>query len=141
MHRRFRVAGEPHFALGAPKSSCTVDRLQLAIARTRCGEVRVGIVCLKIRHAFWPGCAYINRGDPMNRIHGAGQREDGTDTQPDYETSRVAGGRDIYGFSHAKLSRRRGPGPRAEVASWTVAALANAVFLMGQRSGLIKQRT
>lgn len=72
----------------------------------------------------------------MNRIHWRATARTGELHSRQYENSRVAGATFLLDF-HAHSYRGAGGAASAELAIVTVAALANAVYLMGQQIGFI----
>jgi uncharacterized protein (DUF58 family) len=133
LHRRFRVAGEPHFALVLPKV-LPLQGYNLA-SRRPMGEIRV-VHRLFEDPTRLAGVRPYLQGDPLNRIHWRATARTGQIHSRVYETSRVAGATFLLDF-HTR-SYQGGAGPSsAELAVMTVAALANAVFLMGQQIGFI----
>jgi uncharacterized protein (DUF58 family) len=132
LHRRFRVATEPHFALVLPKV-LPLQGYNLA-SRRPIGEIRV------VHRLFEDPTRLADirpyqPGDPLNRIHWRSTARTGQIHSRVYESSRVAGAIFLLDFhEHSYL----GPGAAAsaELAVITVASLAHAVFLMGQQIGL-----
>jgi uncharacterized protein (DUF58 family) len=133
LHRRFRVAGEPHFALVLPKV-LSLQGYNLASRRPQ-GEIRV-VHRLFEDPTRLAGVRPYQQGDPLNRIHWRATARTGELHSRVYETSRVAGATFLLDF-HAQSFQGVGGTPSAELAINTVASLANAVFLMGQQIGLI----
>jgi uncharacterized protein (DUF58 family) len=130
LHRRFRVAGEPHFALVLPKV-LPLQGYNLA-SRRPLGEIRV-------THRLFEdptrlaGVRPFQQGDALNRIHWRATAHTGELHSRIYETSRVAGATFLLDF-HAHSFQNRNGMISAELA---VASLANAVFLMGQQIGFV----
>jgi uncharacterized protein (DUF58 family) len=133
LHRRFRVAGEPHFALVLPKV-LPLQGYNLA-SRRPLGEIRV-VHRLFEDPTRLAGVRPYQQGDPLNRIHWRATARTGQIHSRIYETSRVAGATFLLDF-HAQSFQGAGGITSAELAIITVASLANAVFLMGQQIGLI----
>jgi uncharacterized protein (DUF58 family) len=133
LHRRFRVAGEPHFALVRPKV-LPLQGYNLA-SRRPLGEIRV-VHRLFEDPTRLAGVRPYQQGDPLNRIHWRATARTGQLHSRIYETSRVAGATFLLDF-HAHSFQGAGGATSAELAIITVASLANAVFLMGQQIGLI----
>jgi len=133
LHRRFRVASEPHFALVLPKVVPLVG-YNLA-SRRPLGEIRV-VHRLFEDPTRLGGVRPYQMGDPLNRIHWRATARTGELHSRVYETSRVAGATFLLDFHAGSFT---GPGgmASAELAIVTVASLANAVFLMGQQIGFI----
>ena len=133
LHRRFRVAGEPHFALVLPKV-LPLQGYNLA-SRRPLGEIRV-------THRLFEdptrlaGVRPFQQGDALNRIHWRATARTGELHSRIYETSRVAGATFLLDF-HAHSFQDRNGMISAELAIIAVASLANAVFLMGQQIGFV----
>lgn len=131
LHRRFRLATEPHFVLVLPKV-LPLQGYNLA-SRRPIGEIRV-------THRLFEdptrlaGIRPFQQGDPLNRIHWRATARTGELHSRVYENSRVAGATFLLDF-HAQSYRGQGEVATAELAIITVASLANAVFLMGQQIG------
>jgi hypothetical protein len=133
LHRRFRVAGEPHFALVLPKV-LPLQGYNLA-SRRPMGEIRV-VHRLFEDPTRLAGVRPYQQGDPLNRIHWRATARTGQIHSRVYETSRVAGATFLLDF-HTRSYQGGAGASSAELAITTVAALANAVFLMGQQIGFI----
>jgi uncharacterized protein (DUF58 family) len=133
LHRRFRVAGEPHFALVLPKV-LPLQGYNLA-SRRPLGEIRV-VHRLFEDPTRLAGVRPYQQGDPLNRIHWRATARTGEIHSRVYENSRVAGATFLLDF-HAKSFHGSFAIASAELAIVTVASLANAVFLMGQQIGFI----
>ncbi|HEY4417777.1 MAG TPA: DUF58 domain-containing protein [Verrucomicrobiae bacterium] len=133
LHRRFRVAGEPHFALVLPKV-LPLQGYSLA-SRRPMGEIRV-VHRLFEDPTRLAGVRPYQHGDQLNRIHWRATARTGTLHSRVFETSRVAGATFLLDF-HTQSFQGAGGSVSAELAITTVASLANAVFLMGQQIGFI----
>jgi hypothetical protein len=133
LHRRFRVAGEPHFALVLPKV-LPLQGYNLA-SRRPMGEIRV-VHRLFEDPTRLAGVRPYQQGDPLNRIHWRATARTGQIHSRVYETSRAAGATFLLDF-HTHSYQGGAGASSAELAITTVAALANAVFLMGQQIGFI----
>jgi uncharacterized protein (DUF58 family) len=133
LHRRFRVAGEPHFALVLPKV-LPLQGYNLA-SRRPLGEIRV-VHRLFEDPTRLAGVRPYQQGDPLNRIHWRATARTGEIHSRLFETSRVAGATFLLDF-HAQSFQGAGGNTSAELAIVTVASLANAVFLMGQQIGFV----
>lgn len=133
LHRRFRVATEPHFVLVMPKV-LPLQGYNLA-SRRPIGEIRVA-------HRLFEdptrvaGIRPYQRGDPLNRIHWRATARTGTLHSRLCETSRVAGAVFLLDFHRLSYPGPAGAGAM-EVAITAVASLANAVFLQGEQIGLV----
>jgi uncharacterized protein (DUF58 family) len=133
LHRRYRVATEPHFALVLPKV-LPLQGYNLA-SRRPIGEIRV-------MHRLFEDPTRLasirpyQPGDPLNRIHWRATARTGEIHCRVYENSRVAGATFLLDF-HERSYQDRGAAASAELAIITAASLANAVFLLGQQIGFI----
>lgn len=133
LHRRFRVAGEPHFALVLPRV-LPLQGYHLA-SRRPLGEIRV-VHRLFEDPTRLAGVRPYQHGDPLNRIHWRATARTGQIHSRVYETSRVAGATFLLDF-HVENYQGAAGETSAELAIVTIASLANAVFLMGQQIGFI----
>src|SRR5450756_2067649 len=133
LHRRFRVASEPHFALVLPKV-LALDGYNLA-SRRPMGEIRV-VHRLFEDPTRLAGVRPYQMGDPLNRIHWRATARTRELHSRIYETSRVAGATFLLDF-HTQSFQGAGGMASAELAIVAVASLANAVFLMGQQVGFV----
>src|SRR6185312_12738006 len=133
LHRRFRVAGEPHFALVLPRV-LPLQGYNLA-SRRPLGEIRV-VHRLFEDPTRLAGVRPYQQGDPLNRIHWRATARTGQIHSRIYETSRVAGATFLLDF-HTQSYQGPAGATSAELAIMAVASLANAVFLMGQQIGFI----
>jgi uncharacterized protein (DUF58 family) len=133
LHRRFRVASEPHFALVLPKV-LSLAGYNLA-SRRPMGEIRV-VHRLFEDPTRLAGVRPYQMGDPLNRIHWRATARTGELHSRIYETSRVAGATFLLDF-HTNGFQGTGGAASAELAIVTVASLANAVYLMGQQVGFV----
>jgi uncharacterized protein (DUF58 family) len=131
LHRRFRVMAEPHFVMVLPKV-LPLQGYNLA-SRRPIGEIHV-------THRLFEdptrlaGVRPYQRGDPLNRIHWRATARTGEIHSRIYEHSRVAGATFLLDFHGNNYEGAEGDAS-AELAVMAVAALANAVFLMGQQIG------
>jgi uncharacterized protein (DUF58 family) len=133
LHRRFRVATEPHFALVLPKV-LPLQGYNLA-SRRPMGEIRV-VHRLFEDPTRLASIRPYQPGDPLNRIHWRATARTGQIHCRVYESSRVAGATFLLDF-HERSYQGNGAAASAELAVITVASLANAVFLMGQQIGFV----
>ena len=133
LHRRFRVATEPHFALVLPKV-LPLQGYNLA-SRRPIGEIRV-VHRLFEDPTRLASIRPYQPGDPLNRIHWRATARTGQIHCRVYESSRVAGATFLLDF-HERSYQGNGAAASAELAVITVASLANAVFLMGQQIGFV----
>jgi uncharacterized protein (DUF58 family) len=133
LHRRFRVATEPHFALVLPKV-LPLQGYNLA-SRRPMGEIRV-------MHRLFEDPTRLasirpyQPSDPLSRIHWRATARTGQIHCRVYESSRVAGATFLLDF-HERSYQGPGAAASAELAVITVASLAHAVFLMGQQIGFV----
>ena len=133
LHRRFRVATEPHFALVLPKV-LPLQGYNLA-SRRPIGEIRV-VHRLFEDPTRLASIRPYQPGDPLNRIHWRATARTGQIHCRVYESSRVAGATFLLDF-HERSYQGPGAAASAELAVITVVSLANAVFLMGQQIGFV----
>jgi len=133
LHRRFRVATEPHFALVLPKV-LPLQGYSLA-SRRPMGEIRV-VHRLFEDPTRIAGVRLWQPGDPLRRIHWRATARTGEIHSRLYENSRVAGATFLLDF-HTASYQGAGAATSAELAVVAVASLANAVYLMGQQIGLV----
>lgn len=133
LHRRFRVATEPHFVLVRPKV-IPLQGYNLA-SRRPIGEIRVAHRLFEDPTRI-AGIRPYQRGDPLNRIHWRATARTGTLHSRLCETSRVAGAVFLLDFHRNSYPGAAGAGAM-EVAVTTIASLANAVFLQGEQIGLV----
>ena len=132
LHRRYRLVAEPHFVLVPPK---VLPLLGYNLASRRpIGEIRVAHRLFEDPTRL-AGVRPYQQGDALNRIHWRATARTGEIHSRVYESSRVAGATFLLDFHTASFA---GPGAvvTAELAVKAVAALANAVALMGQQIGL-----
>jgi uncharacterized protein (DUF58 family) len=131
LHRRFRVATEPHYVLVPPRV-LPLQGYNLA-SRRPIGEIRV-------MHRLFEDPTRLasirpyQAGDPLNRIHWRATARTGEIHCRVYENSRVAGATFLLDF-HDRSYSGSGASPSAELAIVAVASLAHAVFLLGQQIG------
>jgi uncharacterized protein (DUF58 family) len=133
LHRRYRVATEPHFLLVLPRV-VPLEGFDIA-SRRPIGEVKMSYRLFEdptrvagVRRYQW--------GDPLNRINWRATARTGTLHSKVYEPSTVAGITVILDFHRTSLDERHEPF-RSELAVTAAASLANAVFEMGQQVGLV----
>jgi len=132
LHRRFRVAGEPHFVLVPPKV-VPLEGYDLATPRL-VGEIRL-VHRLFEDPTRISGIRDYQNGDSLNRIHWRATARLGRLQSKTYEPSVVAGATLLLDFHQASLSGE-GASVRTELAATAAASLANAVHQMGQPVGL-----
>jgi uncharacterized repeat protein (TIGR01451 family) len=133
LHRRYRVATEPHFLMVLPKV--------MPLAGYEVSSKRpIGEVKMTYRLYEDPtriaGVRAYERGDPLNRVSWKATARTGQLHSKIYEPSTVVGATILLDFH--KASHARGGEPhRSELAITAAASIANAVYLMGQQIGLI----
>lgn len=133
LHRRYRVATEPHFLLVYPQ---VVPLLGFDLASRRpIGEVKMTYRLFEDPTRM-AGVRRYESGDPMNRIHWRATARTGTLHSKIYEPTTVAGVTVLLDFHQASFETRHEP-MRSELAITTAASLASAVFQMGQQVGLV----
>ncbi len=133
LHRRYRVATEPHFVLVYPKL-VPLEGYDLA-SRRPVGEIR-------LTHRLYEdptriaGVRLYQPGDPLNRVNWRATARTGTLHSKIYEPSTIAGATIVLGFHQQEYPKTNEP-LRSELAVTTAASLANEVYLMGQQVGLV----
>jgi uncharacterized repeat protein (TIGR01451 family) len=133
LHRRYRVATEPHFLLVYPRV-IPLEGYDLA-SRRPIGEVRLS-------HRLYEdptrisGVREYQAGDSLNRIHWGATARTGMLHSKVYEPSTLAGAMLVLDFHQAGYGKRGEP-HRSELAVTAAVSLAHAVYLMGQQVGLI----
>jgi uncharacterized protein (DUF58 family) len=133
LHRRFRVASEPHFVIVYPK---VIPLVGFNIASRRpIGEVRM-------THRLFEdptriaGVRLYQAGDAINRVNWHATARTGQLHSKMYEPSSIAGATIVLDFNRASFPTRNEP-IRSELAITAAASLANAVYQLGQQIGLI----
>ena len=133
LHRRYRVATDPHFLLVLPK---VIPLAGYEVSSKRpIGEVRMTYRLYEDPTRI-SGVRAYERGDPMNRVHWRATARTGTLHSKVYEPSTVAGATILLEF-HAAAHERRHEPHRSELAVTAAASIANAVYQMGQQVGLV----
>jgi uncharacterized repeat protein (TIGR01451 family) len=133
LHRRYVVGTEPHFVLVYPKV-LPLEGYDLA-SRRPVGEV-------KLTHRLFEdptriaGVRQYEAGDPLNRVHWRATARTGLLHSKLYEPSTIAGGTVVLDFHQAGYPTRNEP-YRSELAVTAAAALAHALYQMGQQVGLV----
>jgi uncharacterized protein (DUF58 family) len=133
LHRRYRVASEPHFLLVYPQV-VPLEGFDVASQRP-IGEVRMTYRLYEDPTRI-AGVRAYEPGDPLNRIHWRATARTGLLHSKIYEPSTVAGATILLDFHEASHDRRHEP-YRSELAVTAAASLSNAVYEMGQQVGLI----
>jgi uncharacterized protein (DUF58 family) len=133
LHRRFRVETEPHFLMVYPKI-VTLEGYELASRRP------IGEVLLTHRLYEDPtriaGVRPYEVGDPLNRVHWRATARTGTLHSKVYEPTTIAGATILLDFNMDGYPARGEP-YRSELAVMTAISVANAVYEMGQQTGLV----
>lgn len=133
LHRRYRVATDPHFLLVYPLVS-PLAGYDIA-SRRPIGEIR-------IQHRLYEdptriaGVRRYEAGDPLNRVHWRATARTGQLHSKVYESSTIAGATIMLDFHQAAHNPKDEP-YRSDLAVTAAASLANAVYEMGQQIGLI----
>jgi uncharacterized protein (DUF58 family) len=133
LHRRYRVATEPHFLLVYPQV-IPLAGFELA-SRRPVGEVKMSYRLFEDPTRM-AGVRRYERGDPMNRIHWRATARTGELHSKIYEPTTVAGITVLLDFHQASFAARHEP-VRSELAITAAASLCSAVFEMGQQVGLV----
>ncbi len=136
LHRRYRVATEPHFLLVYPQV-IPLSGYDVA-SRRPIGEIR-------LQHRLYEdptrigGVRRYEAGDPLNRVHWRATARTGVLHSKVYEASTIAGATMLLDFHQASHPAKDEP-YRSELAITAAASLANSVYEMGQQIGLDQQR-
>ncbi len=133
LHRRYRVASQPHFLLVYPQVH-PLPGFDIA-SRRPIGEVRMSYRLFEDPTRV-AGVRRFESGDPMNRINWRATARTGVLHSKVYEPSTVAGATVLLDFHQQSFDERHEP-YRSELAVTAAASLANAVFQMGQQVGLV----
>jgi len=133
LHRRYRVATEPHFLMVLPQVQ-PLGGFDLA-SRRPIGEVKMSYRLFEDPTRM-AGVRRYESGDPLNRIHWRATARTGVLHSKIYEPSTVAGVTVLLDFHRDSFAERHEP-MRSELAVTAAASLANAVFQMGQQVGLV----
>jgi uncharacterized protein (DUF58 family) len=133
LHRRYRVATDPHFLMVLPK---VVPLAGYEVSSKRpIGEVRMSYRLYEDPTRI-AGVRAYERGDSLNRIHWRATARTGLLHSKVYEPSTVAGATLLVEFHQAAHDPRDEP-HRSELAITAAASIANAVYLMNQQIGLV----
>lgn len=132
LHRRYRVATEPHFLLVLPQVQ-PLEGFELA-SRRPIGEVKMSYRLFEDPTRV-AGVRRYEAGDPLNRVHWRATARTGLLHSKVYEPSTVAGATVLLDFHRESFDERHEP-YRSELAVTAAASLSNAVFQMGQQIGL-----
>jgi len=133
LHRRYRVATDPHFLLVYPQVA-PLSGYDIA-SRRPIGEIR-------IQHRLYEdptrisGVRRYEAGDPLNRVHWRATARTGLLHSKVYESTTIAGATILLDFHQAAHNPKDEP-YRSDLAVTAAASLANAVYEMGQQIGLI----
>lgn len=133
LHRRYRVATEPHYVIVYPKVIPLVG-FDLA-SRRPIGEVRMS-------HRLYEdptrigGVRLYQAGDPLNRVNWRATARTTVLHSKVYEPSCIAGATVVLDFHTSSYKATHEP-IRSELAVTTAASLANAVYQLGQQVGLV----
>ncbi|HZZ29049.1 MAG TPA: DUF58 domain-containing protein [Pirellulales bacterium] len=133
LHRRYRVATEPHFLLVYPQV-IPLSGYDIA-SRRPIGEIR-------LQHRLYEdptrigGVRRYEAGDPMNRVHWRATARTGVLHSKVYEASTIAGATLLLDFHKDSYAAKDEP-YRSELAITATASLANSVYEMGQQIGFI----
>jgi uncharacterized protein (DUF58 family) len=133
LHRRYRVATDPHFLLVMPR---VIPLAGYEVSSKRpIGEVRMSYRLYEDPTRI-AGVRAYERGDSLNRIHWRATARTGLLHSKVYEPSTVSGATILLEFHQAAHDRKDEP-HRSELAVTAAASIANAVYLMGQQIGLV----
>jgi uncharacterized protein (DUF58 family) len=133
LHRRYRVATQPHFLLVYPR---VVPVVGYEISSRRpIGEVKMTYRLFEDPTRI-SGVRRYESGDPLNRVHWRATARTGELHSKLYEPSTVAGTTILLEHHQTSHDHQNEP-HRSELAVTAAASLANAVYEMGQQVGLI----
>jgi uncharacterized repeat protein (TIGR01451 family) len=133
LHRRYRVATEPHYLLVYPRV-VPLEGYEVS-SRRPIGEVRMA-------HRLYEdptrisGVRQYEPGDPLNRINWRATARTGILHSKVYEPSSVAGATLVLDFHQASYAAKDEP-YRSDLAVTAAVSIANAVYLMNQQIGLV----
>lgn len=133
LHRRWRVASEPHFLLVYPKV-IPLGGYDIS-SRRPIGEVRMSYRLYEDPTRV-AGTRRYEAGDPLNRVHWRATARTGHLHSKVYEPSTVAGATLLLEFHRGAYDRRHEP-VISDLAVTAAASIANALYQMGQQVGLI----
>ena len=133
LHRRWRVATDPHFLLVYPKVT-PLQGFDIASKRP-IGEVRMSYRLYEDPTRI-SGVRRYQEGDPLNRIHWRATARTGVLHSKVYEPSTVAGATILMDLHEESYDRANEP-HRSELAVNLAASLANTLYEMNQQVGLI----
>ena len=133
LHRRYRVATQPHFLLVYPQVM-PLEGYDVS-SRRPIGEVRMTYRLYEDPTRI-AGVRRYEAGDPLNRVHWRATARTGTLQSKVYEPSTVAGATLLMEFHQAAHDRQHEP-VRSELAVTAAASIANAVYEMQQQIGLV----
>ncbi len=133
LHRRYRVATEPHFLLVYPQVY-PLEGYDVASKRP------IGEVTMTHRLYEDPtriaGVRRYEAGDPLNRVHWKATARTGELHSKVFEPSTIAGATILLDFHRQSHLKQHEP-MRSELAITAAASIANAVYEMGQQIGLV----
>ena len=133
LHRRYRVATQPHFLLVFPQ---VVPLAGYDVSSKRpIGEVRMSYRLYEDPTRI-AGVRRYEAGDPLSRVHWKATARTGQLHSKVYEPSTVVGATILMEYHTASHDSRHEP-LRSELAVTAAASIANAVYEMGQQIGLI----
>jgi uncharacterized protein (DUF58 family) len=133
LHRRHKVATDPHFLLVYPPQT-PLEGYDIASRRPN-GDVRM-------QHRLYEdptrisGIRQYQPGDALNRIHWRATARTGTLQSKVFDASSIAGGTIVLDFHKQTHDPKHEP-YRSELAVIAAAAIAHAIYEMGQQVGLI----
>jgi uncharacterized protein (DUF58 family) len=133
LHRRYRVAAEPHYLLVYPQ---VVPLSGYDVSSKRpIGEVRMTYRLFEDPTRI-SGVREYEAGDPLNRVHWHATARTGILHSKIYEPSTVAGATILLDF-HQKSHAPKDEPYRSELAITAAASIAHAVYTLGQQVGLV----
>ena len=133
LHRRFRVETQPHFLTVYPKV-IPIEGYDISSKRP-IGEVRMTYRLYEDPTRI-AGVRSYQPGDPLNRVNWKATARTGELHSKVYEPSTVAGVTLLLDFHRDSYDRKNEP-MRSDLAITATASIANAVYEMGQQTGLV----
>jgi uncharacterized protein (DUF58 family) len=133
LHRRYKVATEPHFILVYPKV-IPIAGYDFS-SRRPIGEIRMSHRLFEDPTRI-AGVRPYQQGDPFNRIHWKATARTGELHSRIFDASSVAGATIVLDF-HRDMYPAQGEPQRSELAITTAASLANAICTLGQQVGFV----
>jgi uncharacterized protein (DUF58 family) len=137
LHRRYRVAAQPHYLLVYPRA-VPIAGYDMN-SRRPIGDIRM-------THRLYEdptrisGVRPYEAGDPLNRVHWRATARTGSLHSKVFEPSSLSGATIVLDF-HRSGYPSRGEPVRSELAVTTALSLALALYELGQQVGLVSNAT